>query len=134
MGCNADRPGDARVVEANVQEQFKVRQKHPVTSKSRRRNMDLKMLPGPLNISGTNYCSFAVAPNGKPGIMMVETSAVSAQILAVDALNHRVTLLDPDGKKKTIKVSKRITNLDDLKIGDTVDMLMTDSTVAEIVT
>jgi Cu/Ag efflux protein CusF len=76
----------------------------------------------------------SVAPNGKPGVMMVETSAVSAQILAVDAQNHRVTLLDPDGKKKTIKVSKRITNLDDLKIGDTVDMLMTDSTVVEIVT
>jgi Cu/Ag efflux protein CusF len=77
----------------------------------------------------------SVAPNGdKPGVVMVETSAVSAQILAVDAPNHRVTLLDPDGKKKTIKVSKKVTNLDDLKVGDTVDMLMTDSTVIEIVT
>jgi predicted RNA-binding protein (virulence factor B family) len=65
---------------------------------------------------------------------MVETSAMSAQIMAVDAANHRVTLLDPDGKKKTIKVSKKVTNLDDLKVGDTVDMLMTDSTVIEIVT
>ena len=77
----------------------------------------------------------SVAPNGaKPGVVMVETSAVSAQILAVDAQNHRVTLLDPDGKKKTIKVSKKVTNLDDLKVGETVDMLMTDSTVIEIVT
>jgi Cu/Ag efflux protein CusF len=77
----------------------------------------------------------SVAPNGdKPGVVMVETSAVSAQIVAVDAPNHRVTLLDPDGKKKTIKVSKKVTNLDDLKVGDTVDMLMTDSTVIEIVT
>jgi Cu/Ag efflux protein CusF len=77
----------------------------------------------------------SVAPNGdKPGVVMVETSAVSAQILAVDAPNHRVTLLDPDGKKKTIKVSQKVTNLDDLKVGDTVDMLMTDSTVIEIVT
>jgi Cu/Ag efflux protein CusF len=75
----------------------------------------------------------SVAPNGT-GVMMVDTSAVSAQILAVDAQNHRVTVLDPDGKKKTIKVSKKITNLNDLKIGDTVDMLMTDSTVIEIVT
>jgi hypothetical protein len=74
-----------------------------------------------------------VAPNGT-GVMMVDTSAVSAQILAVDAQNHRVTVLDPDGKKKTIKVSKKITNLNDLKVGDTVDMLMTDSTVIEIVT
>jgi len=77
----------------------------------------------------------SVAPNGsKPGIVMVETSAMSAQILAVDAQNHRVTLLDPDGKKKTIKVSKKVTNLNDLKVGETVDMLMTDSTVIEIVT
>jgi hypothetical protein len=64
----------------------------------------------------------------------VETSTMSVQILAVDAQNHRVTLLDPDGKNKTIKVSKKITNLDDLKVGETVDMLMTDSTVIEIVT
>jgi Cu/Ag efflux protein CusF len=77
----------------------------------------------------------SVAPNGaKPGVVMVETSAISAQILAVDAQAHRVTLLDPDGKKKTIKVSKKVTNLNDLKVGETVDMLMTDSTVIEIVT
>lgn len=76
----------------------------------------------------------SVAPNGKPGVMMVDTSAVSAQILAVDAPNHRVTLLDPDGKKTTIKVSKKVTNLDELKVGDIVDMMMTDSTVIEIVT
>jgi Cu/Ag efflux protein CusF len=75
----------------------------------------------------------SVAPNGT-GVMMVDTSAVSAQILAVDAPNHRVTVLDPDGKKKTIKVSKKVTNLDQLKVGDTVDMMMTDSTVIEIVT
>jgi len=75
----------------------------------------------------------SVAPNGT-GVMMVDTSAVSPQILAVDAANHRVTVLDPDGKKKTIKVSKKVTNLDQLKVGDTVDMMMTDSTVIEIVT
>ena len=77
----------------------------------------------------------SVAPQGdKPGVVMVDTSAVSAQIVAVDAPNHRVTLLDPDGKKKTIKVSKKVTNLNDLKVGETVDMLMTDSTVIDIVT
>jgi Cu/Ag efflux protein CusF len=77
----------------------------------------------------------SVAPKGgKPGVVMVETTAVSAQIVAVDAANHRLTLLDPDGKKKTIKVSKKVTNLNDLKVGDTVDMLMTDSTVIQVVT
>jgi Cu/Ag efflux protein CusF len=77
----------------------------------------------------------SVAPKGdKPGVVMVETSAVSAQIVAVDAANHRVTLIEPDGKKKTIKVSNKVTNLDSLKAGDTVDVLMTNSTVIEIVT
>jgi Cu/Ag efflux protein CusF len=77
----------------------------------------------------------SVSPNGaKPGVLMVETSAVSATIVAVDAQNHRVTLLDPDGKKKTIKISKKVTNLNDLKVGETVDMRMTDSMVVEIVT
>jgi Cu/Ag efflux protein CusF len=76
----------------------------------------------------------SVAPQGdKPGVVMVETTNVSAQILAVNAANHRVTLLDADGKKKTIKVSNQV-NLDNLKVGDTVDMLMTNSTVIEIVT
>ncbi len=77
----------------------------------------------------------AVAPQGaKPGMVMVSTSAMSAQILAVDAANHKVTLLDPDGKKKTIKVSKKVTTLDQLKVGETVNMVMTDSMVVDIVT
>jgi hypothetical protein len=53
---------------------------------------------------------------------------------SVTTWRESVTLLDPDGKKKTIKVSQKVTNLDDLKVGGTVDMLMTDSTVIEIVT
>jgi hypothetical protein len=45
--------------EADVHEQFKVRQKHPVTGKSGRRNKAPQILSGPLNISGTNGCYFA---------------------------------------------------------------------------
>jgi len=75
-----------------------------------------------------------VQPKGsKPGIVMVETSALSAKILAVDAAKHRVTLQDPYGKKDTIKLSKKVGNLDQLKPGETVDMVMTDSLVVEIV-
>jgi hypothetical protein len=75
-----------------------------------------------------------VKPKGsKPGIVMVETSALSAKILSVDAAKHRVTLQDPDGKKDTMKLSKKVGNLDQLKPGETVDMVMTDSLVVEIV-
>jgi Cu/Ag efflux protein CusF len=76
----------------------------------------------------------AVAQKGdKPGVVMVDTSALSAKILAVDAQKHRVTLLDADGKKKTIKVSSKITNLDQLQVGETVDMMMTESLVVQII-
>lgn len=75
-----------------------------------------------------------VAPKGaKPGVVMVETAALSAKILAVDAQKHRVTLEEPDGKKKTIKVSKKVGNLDQLHAGETVDMVITESLVVEII-
>ena len=75
-----------------------------------------------------------VAPKGaKPGIVMVETSALSAKILAVDAAKHCVTIEDPDGKDKKIKLSKKVGNLDQLKAGETVDMVITESLVVEIV-
>jgi translation elongation factor P/translation initiation factor 5A len=76
----------------------------------------------------------AVAPNGaKPGMVMTETTAVSAKILAVNAEKHSVTMEDPDGKKKTVKLGKKAGNLEQLKVGDTVDMVLTDSLVVEIV-
>jgi len=75
-----------------------------------------------------------VAPKGaKPGMVMVETSALTAKILAVNIQKHRVTLEEPDGKKKTIKVSKKVGNLDQLSAGETVDMVMTESLVVEII-
>jgi translation elongation factor P/translation initiation factor 5A len=74
-----------------------------------------------------------VAPKGaKPGMVMVETSALSAKILAVDPAKHRVTLEDPEGKTKTIKLSKKVTNLDQLKPGETVDIVITESLIVEI--
>jgi Cu/Ag efflux protein CusF len=75
-----------------------------------------------------------VAPKGaKPGIVMVDTTAISAKILSVDPAKQRVVLEDPDGKKKKIKLSKNVTNLNQLKPGETVDMVMTESLVVGIV-
>ena len=75
-----------------------------------------------------------VAPKGaKPGIVMVDTSALSAKVLAVDLQKRRVTLEEPDGKKKTVKLGKKVTNLDQLKVGDSIDMIMTESLVVDIV-
>ena len=72
------------------------------------------------------------AKGAKPGIVMVDTATVSAKILAVDTTKHTVTLLDPDGKKKTVKLGKEVTNLDQLKAGETVDLVLTESLVVDI--
>jgi Cu/Ag efflux protein CusF len=75
-----------------------------------------------------------LAPKGaKPGTFMVDTMAISAKVLAVNSAKHRVTVEKPDGKKKTIKVSKKVTNLDQLKPGDSVDISITDALAIDIV-
>jgi Cu/Ag efflux protein CusF len=76
----------------------------------------------------------AVSPKGaKPAMVMAETSAITAKVVAVDAAKHSVTLLDPDGKKRNVKLGKKVTNLDQLKVGETVGMVLTDSLVVKIV-
>ena len=75
-----------------------------------------------------------VAPKGaKPGIVMVDTTAVSAKIVSVDAANHTVTLVGPEGNQKTVKLSKKVSNLNQLKAGEMVDLILTQSLVIEVV-
>jgi hypothetical protein len=75
-----------------------------------------------------------VAPKGaKPGIVMVDTTAVTAKILAVNSAKHQVTIEDADGKKKTVKLGSKVTDMSSLKPGETVGMLLTESLVVEIV-
>jgi len=76
----------------------------------------------------------SVAPKGaKPGLVDVETTEIIGKILAVDPDKHRITIEDPDHKKKTLKVSKKVKNLDQLKPGDSIDMVLTEAMAIEIV-
>jgi hypothetical protein len=85
--------------------------------------------PGAVSVGEVGLAS----RGAKPGVVTAETTAVSAKILAVDVAKHRVNLEDPDGKKKTVKLGSKVTNLDQLKAGETVDMVMSDSLGIEIV-
>lgn len=77
---------------------------------------------------------FTVSPQGAtPSVSVVDTATMTARILAVDAEKRRVTLEDPDGKKKKIKLSKDVTNLDQLHVGDTVEVLTAESLVVGII-
>jgi len=85
--------------------------------------------PGAAGLAGVS-----VAPKGaKPGMVTVEALAISGKILAVNAKNHKVTLQEPDGKKKTLTVSKKVKNLDQLKAGDIVDIGITEDLAVEVV-
>jgi hypothetical protein len=77
---------------------------------------------------------FTVSPQGTaPSVSDVDTATMTARILAVDAEKRRVTFEDPDGNKKTIKLSKDVTDLDQLHIGDTVEVLTAESLVVGII-
>lgn len=75
----------------------------------------------------------SVAPKGaKPGAVRVDTSSLTGEVVAVDAKNHKVTLREADGKKRTIKVGEKVQNLDRLKVGESVSILFTEALAVEI--
>jgi len=75
----------------------------------------------------------SVAPKGsKPGAVMVDTVAESGTILKIDAEKRKVTIEEPGGKKKTIKVSQKV-DLGQLRTGDTVNAVLTESLVVDVV-
>jgi len=74
----------------------------------------------------------SVAPRGsKPDAVMVETTAMSGKILAIDSDKRKVTLLDADGKKKTVKVRPSV-NLSRVAVGDSVDAVLTESVAIDV--
>ena len=74
----------------------------------------------------------SVAPRGsKPGAVMVETTAMSGKILAINSEKRKVTLLDADGKKKTVRVKSGV-DLSRLAVGDSVDAALTESVAISV--
>jgi hypothetical protein len=74
----------------------------------------------------------AVAPKGaKPNVVMVETTAISGKILAIDTDKRKITYEDPDGKTKTVKVHKNVA-LSGLTVGESVDAVLTESVVLNV--
>lgn len=73
-----------------------------------------------------------LAPKGsKPGGIIVETTAISGKILAIDQEKRKVTFEDPDGKKKTVKVRKGV-DISGLAVGESVDAVLTESVAIDI--
>ena len=77
---------------------------------------------------GTQSGTAAVA-EGVPGGVFVNTKEVSAKVTAIDSGNRKVTLLWPDGEKDTIKVGPEAVNFDQIKVGDMVNVIVTEELV-----
>ena len=74
-----------------------------------------------------------IAPKGAmPGAAVVETSVITAKVLSVDVQKNRITVEEPNGKKKTIKLGKKI-GVGQLKVGETIEMSITEALAIQVV-
>lgn len=64
----------------------------------------------------------AVAPKGaKPGVVMVQTENLTAKVAAIDTQKRMVSLEEPSGNTRTIKVSPRV-DIAQIKKGDDITL------------
>jgi hypothetical protein len=73
------------------------------------------------------------AEGEKPALVKVDTSEIIGRIVSIDPMKRRLRFEDSDGKKRTVKLSYRIKNLDRFKPGETINMAITDETIVEVV-
>lgn len=78
--------------------------------------------------SGTVNTTTAVA-EGVPGGIFVNTMEVSARVSAIDTVKRKLTLLLPDGHKKTVKVGPEAVNFNQIQSGDLVQVTLTEELV-----
>lgn len=73
------------------------------------------------------------AEGERPALVKVDTSEIIGRIVSIDPMKRRLRFEDSDGKKRTVKLSYRIKNLDRFKPGETINMAITDETIVEVV-
>jgi Cu/Ag efflux protein CusF len=73
-----------------------------------------------------------VMEGDNPALVKVDTTVVAGKILAIDPKKRRVVIEDPDGKKRALKLSKKVKNLDQFKPGETLNMAITDEMAVEV--
>jgi hypothetical protein len=76
-----------------------------------------------------------VAPKGgKPGILVTDTSEITAKVEAIDYKNRTVTLKGPEGRSGTFTVDRRVKRFMAVKVGDELVVRVTDAVLAAVET
>jgi hypothetical protein len=65
--------------------------------------------------------------NMEPGAVAVATTRLTATVKAVNHRDRTVTLLGPNGKRVTYKVSEAAVNFDQIRVGDRVSVTVTEA-------
>jgi hypothetical protein len=74
-----------------------------------------------------------MAPKGaKPGIIMTDTSEITAKVEAVDYAKRTVTLKGPEGNVVTFVVDKRVKRFKAVKVGDDLVLRVTNAMVIDV--
>ncbi|OPY81171.1 MAG: hypothetical protein A4E65_01209 [Syntrophorhabdus sp. PtaU1.Bin153] len=69
-----------------------------------------------------------MAPKGtKPGVVVSDTTEVTAKVEALDYAKRTVTLKGPAGNMRTISVDEGVKRFDNIKVGDEVVLRITDA-------
>ncbi|WP_392887371.1 hypothetical protein ACF6ZU_23265 [Pseudomonas migulae] len=71
--------------------------------------------------------SFSVIAADIPLSAVVEKDQVTTKVLAVDAAKHQVVLEGAEGRQVHVQLTDKAKNLDNLKVGDKVDIEVTHS-------
>ena len=83
---------------------------------------DLATSLGSFPIDGTAMIAYV---DGVPGGVLVDASEMKATVSAINKAKRKVTLVGPDGKSMTAKVGPEAINFDQVEVGDTVTVTMT---------
>ncbi|MBV6821718.1 hypothetical protein [Pseudomonas sp. PD9R] len=74
--------------------------------------------------------SFSAVAADIPLSAVVEADQITTKVVSVDAANHQVVLEGPEGRQVHVQLTEKAKNLDNLKVGDQVDVKVTRSVAA----
>ena len=87
--------------------------------------VSVRKVGAPPNLGDT--VTFALAPKGaKPGMFVANTEEATSKIMDINRATRTITLAEPAGRPKTVKLGPGV-NLSDLKKGDDVVVRYTDA-------
>jgi len=92
-------------------------------------NVPLVPVEGQMTATGTEVAAYA---EGIPGGVIVQTVELTATVASIDKAGRKVTLVSPDGIKKTVKAGPDVINFDQIRVGDQLKITATEELVVQM--